>query len=362
MDVDARGGSISVDAASGRYNVELRPQAAGWLAETVGNYVGEHKVGLITDRTIAALHAEPLAEALRQQGRQVLVHVLEPGEGSKSIGTAETLWDALIGAEFTRSDWLVAVGGGVVGDLTGFVASTLYRGVPYLQIPTTTLAAVDASVGGKTAVNTGRGKNLVGTFYPPRGVLIAMSMLATQSRRAHAAGLVEAAKIAACCDAELFADIGKRAAELLTFSAGALEIIARAVGHKAQIVSRDEREAGDRIVLNYGHTLGHAIETGEGYKLLHGEAVGLGMLAEAAWAEEQGENPAVGKALLAALTALGVPTDWRMAKIDVQALAADKKRAGGGVRLPVVKSLGSWEQKTVPMQSLSEFAKRRMQT
>ncbi|HET6343891.1 MAG TPA: 3-dehydroquinate synthase family protein, partial [Myxococcota bacterium] len=270
------------------------------------------------------------------------------------------LYDELLDAGLGRADALVALGGGVVGDMTGFVASTYMRGIGYVQVPTTTLAAVDSSVGGKTAVNTRRGKNLVGTFYPPRAVLIAAAHLRTQDRRGHAAGLCEALKMAACLDAELFAEMESTAARLVSLDpAATLAIIRRAVALKAAVVSRDEREMGERAVLNYGHTLGHAIETGEGYRLLHGEAVGLGMLAEADWAESEGLATHISGQLMRALLAMNMPCEWRRAKVDVGALGLDKKRAGAEVKMPVVRTLGSYEMHNVPLAKLVSYVSHR---
>lgn len=366
-DAPARGGFVAdgsallrVHASTGSYPVELKPEAGDWIAEGITAVCPGERLAIISDTTVAPLHAAPLVEALSARGKRVTLHAFAPGEESKTLATVGALHDELLGAGLSRKDAVIALGGGVVGDVAGFVASTLLRGVPFVQVPTTTLAAVDSSVGGKTGVNTARGKNLVGTFHAPRGVFVAGSHLATQTLRQHAAGLVEAVKMAAALDAVAFEAFVRDAPALLAFDATALaRTIARAVGLKAGVVGRDEREEGERAVLNYGHTVGHAIETGEGYRLLHGEAVGLGMLAEAAWAEAAGLADDVLPPLTSALAALKVPTRWADAHIDVAAMGLDKKRQAGGVALPIVTRIGSYELRTVPLERLTRFLEER---
>lgn len=351
---------LDVRASAGDYRVELQPRAGAWITDAILRLTrGRGRVALISDSGVAPLHAEPLAHDLQDAGVKAALLTFAAGEASKTLATAATLYDALLDADFDRRDWLVAVGGGVVGDLTGFVASTFLRGVPYIQVPTTTLAAVDSSVGGKTAVNTPKGKNLVGTFYPPRGVLVAASHLATQERSAHAAGLVEALKMAATFDITLFETMIENATALLAYDPGALlPVLSRAVQLKADVVSRDERETSVRAVLNYGHTIGHAIEAGEQYSMWHGNAVAMGMIAEAEWAQTQGEGPQVRQQLERGLRALGAPVEWRHARLSIDALRLDKKRQGGSVQLPVVTRLGQSEMRTVETEQLVDFCRR----
>lgn len=349
-------GAVTVNAASGSYEIRLRPDAGPWLVDSIRELSGRSRLCVITDDDVAPLHAAPLAQALRAAGADVHVLSFVAGESSKTLGTASKLYEELQNIGLTRSDMIVAAGGGVVGDIAGFVASTFLRGVPLIQVPTTTLAAVDSSVGGKTAVNTTRGKNLIGTFYAPRGVLVAVEHLATQDRRAHAAGLVEALKMAATMDETLFATIVDQADRLLRFEpSDLLGVITRAVEIKAQVVSRDEREAGERAVLNYGHTIGHAIEMGESFQIPHGEAVGLGMIAESEWAESRGASPTVRRMLTAGLRALGMPVEWRDAKLSIEALSADKKRTGSAVRMPVLARVGAYTFEMIEMGSLVSF-------
>lgn len=352
--------TIDVSASSGDYEVELRPTAGPWIAEGIAERCKGSKLAVITDTTVARLHADDFVHSLKKMGKDIALIQIEPGENSKSLGTASRLYDQLLEHGMTRQDAVVSLGGGVVGDLGGFVASTFLRGVGFFQVPTTTLAAVDSSVGGKTAVNTPRGKNLVGTFYPAKKVFIAASHLATQSPRQNAAGLIEALKMAATLDGELFDTIVDNAQALLDFEPQTLlSILGSSVAIKARVVSEDEREAGLRAVLNYGHTVGHAIEAGENFQMLHGEAVALGMIAEAQWAEMEGYGNQVSLTLRHAVESLGFIPEWRKKKIDIDALSVDKKRIGSGVKIPIVSQIGSFDFRTVPVSALVEFVKRR---
>lgn len=352
--------TINVNASSGDYEVELRPAAGPWIAEGIAERCKGSKLAVITDTTVARLHADDFVHSLKKMGKDITLIQVEPGEKSKTLGTASRLYDQLLEHGMTRQDAVVSLGGGVVGDLGGFVASTFLRGVGFFQVPTTTLAAVDSSVGGKTAVNTPRGKNLVGTFYPAKKVFIAASHLATQNPRQNAAGLIEALKMASTLDGELFDTIVDNAQALLDFEPQTLlSILGASVAIKARVVSEDEREAGLRAVLNYGHTVGHAIEAGENFQMLHGEAVALGMIAEAQWAEMEGYGNKVSSRLRHAVESLGFIPEWRKKKIDIDALSVDKKRIGSGVKVPIVSQIGSFDFRTVPVSALVEFVKRR---
>jgi 3-dehydroquinate synthase len=354
------GVTVRVQASRGDYDVMIRGQAGPWIAEGIAERSRGSKLAVITDTTVGRLHAHDLVRDLKAVGKDVQLIQVDPGEGSKSLGTASRLYDHLLTQKLTRSDSVVALGGGVVGDLAGFVASTFLRGVGFFQVPTTTLSCVDSSVGGKTAVNTPRGKNLIGTFYPAEGVFIAVSHIATQSQNEHAAGLVESLKMAATLDADEFERLCAESEALLSFDVAAVtRAIAASVSLKARVVSEDERETGIRAVLNYGHTVGHAIEAGENFQMLHGEAVALGMVAESQWAEMEGQSAQVSAKIRAGIEALGLRTDWRRKKIDVEALGVDKKRVGSGVRLPIVTALGAYDLRTVPVSALVEFVKRR---
>lgn len=353
-------GSLRVSTGDGAYSIHFRARAGGWIADSILEVCRGRRIAIITDDNVARRHAEALRIELDARGKSSKIHQIPAGEQSKSLGQASRLYDALLVQELDRKDCVVALGGGVVGDLAGFVASTFLRGIDFIQVPTTTLACVDSSVGGKTGINTPRGKNLVGTFHAPRAVCIAGSHLETLDRQEHVAGLAEVVKKAVCLDAELLRDVGQRAERLANFDMDVLlPVLRRAVALKATVVSQDEREQGLRAVLNYGHTLGHAIERGENFTIRHGEAVGLGMIAEAEWAEAEGIASDVAPALRAILQSLGLPTHWRNARFDAAALRLDKKRSGTTVTMPVVTALGVFEFRSVPVSALAEFVTQR---
>lgn len=240
---------------------------------------GAGQVAVVTSPPIRHRYATAVCSALRQEGIRPLLLSVPVGERAKSLRWASHLFDRLIQARFERGATLIALGGGVVGDLTGFVASTYLRGVHFVQIPTTLVAQVDASIGGKTGVNHPKGKNLVGTFYQPRLVFIDVTTLRTLPMRELIGGMAEVVKYGVIADPDLFEYVEQHVSALLDYDMTALEhIVARSARIKADVVSKDEREAGLRRILNYGHTLGHAIETVTGYRRIHhGEAIAIGM-------------------------------------------------------------------------------------
>lgn len=286
----------------------------------------------MTDETVARLHGD----AIRTQVPGAKLVAVAPGEESKSLTTAAWLYERLAEARVGRRDALIALGGGVVGDLAGFVAATWLRGIDFVQVPTTLESAVDASVGGKTGVNLPAGKNLVGAFHQPAAVVIDTDFLNTLPQRDFRAGLAESVKHAAIRDPDFLNWHEQRADAIVARDPQTLdELIERNCRIKAGVVEQDEREAGLRAILNHGHTIGHAIEHVLGYELRHGECVALGMIAENALA--------VGRGLLSAraaerirvlLAELGLPTALPRGLDPAAfraALAVDKKNAGGAV-------------------------------
>jgi 3-dehydroquinate synthase len=270
---------VPVTLGERSYEIHIGP---GLLAEAGALIapLARGPVPVVTDKTVAAIHLEPLLASLRAQGRDAKPIVMEPGEGTKSFAGLEKLTSALLASGVDRGGLIVALGGGVIGDLTGFAAGVLKRGIDFAQIPTTLLAQVDSSVGGKTAINTPEGKNLVGLFHQPKIVIADTAVLKTLPRRELLAGYAEVAKYGALGDAAFFEWLEANGAKAL---AGDSDAIVHAVAHscrmKADIVARDERETGDRALLNLGHTFGHALEAATGYsdRLLHGEGVAIGM-------------------------------------------------------------------------------------
>jgi 3-dehydroquinate synthase len=275
-------------------------------------------------------------------------------EKDKTLDAVARVWDWLVDRGVQRRDALLAVGGGVVCDLVGFAAACYLRGIGLVNAPTTLLAQVDASVGGKTGVNHARGKNLIGAFYQPLCVVADTRFVATLSTRAFAAGMAEVAKMAMILDRDLFSRLEEVGGSLGPHDGEILApIVARSIELKAEVVERDERESGDRMLLNYGHTVGHALEAGVGYgTLLHGEAVAVGMQAAAYIAqrlEMLGAEDARRQTDL--LSALGLPLRWNASRDDVLSrLALDKKRAGNRQRWVLAERVGAgWIRDDVPL-------------
>ena len=299
---------------------------------------------VVTDANVAAHYLAPVRARLA--GLRHKVVVLEPGEEGKTLASATTLFDALATLGAGRDAVVVALGGGVVGDLAGFAAACWMRGIDCLQVPTTLLAMVDSSIGGKTGVNLAAGKNLVGAFHPPVGVIADIDTLATLPARERVAGLAEVAKYAAIGDAGFFAWLERTAAALRDGDCAALaQAVASSCRHKAAIVARDEHEQGERALLNFGHSFGHALEAATGYgALLHGEAVALGMRLAAHLSAQlglAGEGDAA--RLDALLGSLGLP--GRLPPLDPQQVLAfmrlDKKNRAGRLRLVLWRGIGA---------------------
>jgi 3-dehydroquinate synthase len=291
--------------------------------------------------------------SLKDAGLRARRFDVPDGERTKSLTQAGRLYDALLDAGADRGSAIVALGGGVVGDLAGFVAATLLRGIPVVQVPTSLLAMVDSSVGGKTGVNVKRGKNLVGAFHQPRLVWIDAATLATLPPRQLRAGLAEVVKHAAIRDAGLFARLEAEAESLGEVAEPArwVPILARNCAIKAAVVEADEREAGVRMLLNFGHTLGHAVEALARYRgVLHGEAVAMGMAYAARHSERLGLAEAGTAArLVALLERLGLPTALppHPRKAYLEALAVDKKKRDSRIHFVALRAIGSAE--TVPL-------------
>ncbi len=304
------------------------------------------KVGIVTNTTIAPLFLERVAGALTRAGIEVTRIVVEDGEAHKDWDSLNAIFDALIEQRCGRDTTLVALGGGVIGDLAGFAAATYQRGVSYIQLPTTLLAQVDSSVGGKTAINHRLGKNMIGAFHQPRLVIADMDTLKTLPERELRAGLAEVIKHGLICDAEFFEWLEKNLDRLLARDADALgHAVLRSIAIKAEVVSKDERERGDRALLNFGHTFGHAIETGLGYGAwLHGEAVAAGMVMAADLSHHLGylSTSDTGR-IRAILQRAGLPTSAKglLPERMQQLMTVDKKAKEGRIRFVLLERLGS---------------------
>ena len=273
---------VAVPVALGErsYEVLVGP---GLIAEAGTRLIAAldaRRVAIVTDENVAALHLAPLRASLKQAGLSVVEIILPAGEGTKCFAELERLLDQLLAARIERRDVVLALGGGVMGDLAGFAASILRRGVVFVQVPTTLLAQVDSSVGGKTGINTGHGKNLVGAFHQPRLVLADTSALDTLPARELRAGYAEVVKYGLIGDAPFFDWLEVNGAAVLAGDPAArAHAVVTSVASKAGVVSRDERETGERALLNLGHTFGHALEAATGFsdRLLHGEGVAIGL-------------------------------------------------------------------------------------
>ena len=308
-------------------------------------------VAIVTDENVAQAHLENLTQTLDSAGISHVTKIMPPGEASKSFTGLETLVDWLLDNKVERQDMVIAFGGGVIGDLTGFAASTLRRGVRFTQIPTTLLAQVDSSVGGKTGINVPQGKNLVGAFHQPSLVLADLDVLQTLPDREFRAGYAEIVKYAAICDRPFFDWLESNLDALKNRDSQALSYaIAKSCQTKADIVAQDEKEHGARALLNLGHTFAHAYENLTGYSdnLLHGEAVGLGMAQAARLSVDLGLCPETdAQALVNHLASAGLPisqTDVKGGPFEatnlVNAMAQDKKVSQGVMTFILMKAIG----------------------
>lgn len=282
---------VRVDLGARSYDIEI---GAGQLAEAgklISPFMSRSRVFVVTDETVAGLHLEQLEASLQRVGLDAKVFSIKAGESSKSFANLERILHWLLEAGAGRDDVLIAFGGGVVGDLTGFVASVMKRGMSLIQVPTTLLAQVDSSVGGKTAINTAQGKNLVGTFYQPKLVIADTDILKTLPEREVRAGYAEIVKYGLIDDEPFFSHLEQAGDQVMALQADAIaDAVARSCEAKARIVAQDEREGGVRALLNLGHTFGHAFEAANKYgpELLHGEAVGVGMALALRYSARQG--------------------------------------------------------------------------
>ena len=330
---------------AGGYRVTVAAGLRHEYAARIASVAPAHHYAIVSDVDVAPHYGEPLVLALAAHA-PVSLHVIPSGEAHKTRDTWARVTDGLLDAGCGRDTTVVALGGGVVGDLAGFVAATFMRGVPVVQCPTSLLAMIDASVGGKTGVDTEAGKNLVGAFHPPAAVLADVETLRTLSLPQRRAGLAEAFKHGVLADAEYFADLEASLQALLDAEPSAtLDAVARSVQIKADVVRDDAREHGRRKVLNFGHTLGHALEHVSGYALLHGEAVAIGMVLEARVAERLGiAEPGIATRIAAVLTRAGLPVERpRELQIDsvVDATRLDKKSRGGQVEYALPTRIGA---------------------
>lgn len=335
---------LNVDLADRAYPIYI---GAGLIGQTelFSPHIAGTSVAIVTNPSVDALYGDMLRQALAPLGKSVQTIVLPEGEVYKNWETLHLVFDSLLKVKADRKTTLIALGGGVIGDMTGFAAACYMRGVRFIQVPTTLLAQVDSSVGGKTGINHPLGKNMIGAFYQPQAVIADISALATLPARELAAGIAEIIKTGAIADAEFFDWIETNSDALNRYEPLALaEAVKRSCAVKAAVVAADEREGGLRAVLNFGHTFGHAIEAGLGYgEWLHGEAVGCGMVLAAdlsvrlGYLDELSRQRLV-KVIDAAHLPVRAPALGTLHYLDL--MQADKKAEAGAIKFIVLKRLG----------------------
>ena len=336
--------TLSVGLAERAYPIHIGGGLLERAADLVSLDAGVRTV-IVTNAVVAAHYLAPLKTSLQQRGAQVDVVLLPDGEAHKTWSTLDDLLTRLLQLRVERSTLLIALGGGVIGDITGFAAAICQRGIPFVQVPTTLLAQVDSSVGGKTGVNHALGKNMIGAFWQPRAVLIDTNCLSTLPERELRAGIAEVVKYGAIRDADFFAWLEREMPALLAKDLTALaHAIHRSCAIKAAIVVADERESGERALLNFGHTFGHAIEAAQGYGAwLHGEAVAAGMVCAAKLSERaSGLDRDEASRLVALIGAAGLPVAPPKMPVErwLALMGRDKKVERGGLRFVLLDALG----------------------
>lgn len=342
--------TVHVNLGDRSYDILIGDNLIAKTGELILPVLPQPRAVIITDDTVAPLHLAALTGGLAKAGITHSCITVPAGESSKSFAMLERVLDQLLAETPERKTTLIALGGGVIGDLTGFAASILLRGVPFIQIPTTLLAQVDSSVGGKTGINSRHGKNLIGSFYQPRMVLADVGALSTLPERQRLAGYAEVVKYGLINDPDFFAWLEQHGAAVLANDMTALsQAVKTSCLHKADIVRQDEREGGARALLNLGHTFAHALEAETGFSdtLLHGEAVSIGMVLAFMLSAQKGLCPQADvERLIAHCKATGLP--WRMRAIreewNVDALIAhfakDKKVADGKLTFILARGIG----------------------
>jgi 3-dehydroquinate synthase len=339
--------TIDVSLGSRSYQIKIGTGLLGRLgAECAALGLGRRCV-IISDLNVAPRYGTTARQALRRAGFQCALLTVPAGETAKDLKTVRACYDQLAALRLERKSFLIALGGGVVGDLAGFVAATYLRGIAFVQAPTTLLAQVDSSVGGKVGVNLKAGKNLVGAFYQPRLVLCALETLASLPEREFRAGLAEVIKYGIICDARLFGRLERDLPALIRRQPAALSaVVARCCQIKAEVVRQDETESGLRAILNFGHTLGHALEAVSHYgKYLHGEAIAIGQAAAARLSARQLGLPQTQAARIKTLLErAGLPTQVSLTSRQreklLSAMKLDKKVSGGQMKFVLARQIG----------------------
>jgi 3-dehydroquinate synthase len=350
--------AVRVSLGDRSYDIEIGT-SLGQIGELLRGFSFGQKIAVITNPAVNKLYGQRVVDSLKATGFLVLSIEIPDGEQYKTLDWANAIYSALLINSFDRKSALVALGGGVIGDLTGFAAATFMRGVPFIQVPTTLLAMVDSSVGGKTGVNHAMGKNMIGVFYQPKKVLMDLDVLKSLPQAEFLAGMAEVIKYGVIRDSSFFEYLDKERENILALDRVALShIIQRSCEIKAEVVSEDEREHGLRAILNFGHTVGHAIETAQNYTMRHGEALAIGMVYASKLANKTGLcNASVPERVERLIRSYGLPTNLaalsRKPSITelMEAMRIDKKAEGGKVKFVLPKKIGEvvitreWDEK-----------------
>ena len=344
----------TVHVSTGKpYDIYIERGIIENCAKYVANLSQAKKVTVITDSNVAPHYQWKIVNSLQQSGFEVKTHIFKAGEESKTLATVSEMYNTLADFKMTRKDLIIALGGGVTGDMAGFAAATYLRGIDFIQIPTSLLAQVDSSVGGKTGVDLPHGKNLVGAFHQPIAVLIDPNTLNTLSDAYICDGMAEVIKYGCIKDADFFENL-----ETENALDDIENVIETCVSIKRDVVSRDEREAGERMLLNFGHTLGHAIEKLYNFKgISHGMAVAIGMVLIAKAGEKQGiTEEGTSQRIIDICKKYGLPVSDKATFADMaEAAKGDKKTAGGGISLVLLDKIGSSFTKKVELDNLLDF-------
>ena len=334
---------IHVNLKDKSYNIEIEKGLLKKVGERIKSLYSGEKIFIVTDQTVSDLHSKTLLESLSSAGFSVKTEVLVPGEKTKSLRSLEQIYNSMLDFNLTRSDLVIAFGGGVIGDLCGFAASTYLRGVRFVQIPTTLLAQTDSSVGGKVAINLERGKNLVGSFYQPKAVYIDTALLDTLDDNTFADGMAEVIKYACIKDAEMFELIAQNSSrkaigEIIDY------IVFKCCDIKREVVENDEFDTGERMLLNFGHTIGHVIEKHYNYdKYTHGMGVSAGMCMITEIAEEANlTEKGTAQKIRSVVEGFGLPcsVDFENSTIILDTVALDKKNIDGCLNVILLNKIG----------------------
>jgi 3-dehydroquinate synthase len=354
---------VNVELGSRGYQIKIGRGLFSHLGRDCARLGPGRRCAVITDANVARRYGAEARRALSAAGFETVQITVPAGETAKSLKSVQLCYDQLAAHRLERKSFIVALGGGVVGDLAGFVAATYLRGIPFVQVPTTLLAQVDSSVGGKVGVNLKAGKNLVGAFYQPRLVLCDLNTLKTLPKRELRAGMAEVIKYGIIYDAKLFTRLEKEVGRLLKLEPQLLAaVVARCCEIKAEVVRQDETESGLRAILNFGHTIGHALEAISKYgKFLHGEAISIGQVAAAKLSSQlTGLPKEQAERICDLFERAGLPTELKLSagqrKELVHAMRLDKKVSSGEIKFVLAKEIGRVEfGQTVPERTLERI-------